>query len=79
MYEINDFSKDQQFGWVCPKCGRVMAPQIIECLYCNKQFNTIIENPQYINTDYTKSVSITGENVQQVSKYGNVISPIKEE
>lgn len=21
-------------GWVCPKCGRVFSPDIIECPYC---------------------------------------------
>lgn len=22
-------------GWVCPKCNRVHAPIILECVYCN--------------------------------------------
>lgn len=22
-------------GWVCPKCGRVFAPDVKECCYCN--------------------------------------------
>lgn len=25
-----------QKGWVCPKCGRVFAPSVTECQYCNK-------------------------------------------
>ena len=24
-----------QTGWTCPKCGRVYAPHVQECLYCN--------------------------------------------
>lgn len=24
-------------GWICPKCGRVYAPYIPECQYCNKE------------------------------------------
>jgi len=28
-----DLFKNQ--GWTCPKCGRVFAPHIVECLYCN--------------------------------------------
>lgn len=23
-------------GWICPKCGRVIAPTTMECSYCNK-------------------------------------------
>ena len=28
-------------GWVCPKCGRVHAPFVWDCDYCNNK--TIIE------------------------------------
>jgi len=24
-----------QYGWICPKCGRVYAPSNIACLSCN--------------------------------------------
>lgn len=27
-------------GWICPKCGRVYAPFILECAKCN---NTTLE------------------------------------
>lgn len=26
-----------RYGWVCPKCGRVYAPQVTLCAYCNKK------------------------------------------
>lgn len=26
-----------QYGWICPKCGRVYAPTQIICLYCNNE------------------------------------------
>lgn len=32
-------------GWICPKCGRVYAPYVFECHYCNKE----IKIPSYIN------------------------------
>lgn len=85
MNDINDFSKEKPYGWICPKCGRVMSPVLIECIYCNGTNNATSLNQQYIDIDYTKSISVTGENdkfshiVQQVSKNGKVISPIKEE
>ena len=27
----------EQYGWICPKCGRVYAPTQNMCLYCGKQ------------------------------------------
>lgn len=32
MNEISDFPIER--GWVCPKCGRVMAPSQPYCLFC---------------------------------------------
>lgn len=26
-----------QYGWVCPKCGRVYAPFIPSCSYCGQE------------------------------------------
>ncbi len=26
-------------GWICPKCGKVMAPYVDECKYCNSNQN----------------------------------------
>lgn len=25
------------YGWICPKCGRVYAPQDVICVYCNEK------------------------------------------
>lgn len=36
---VNEMAKQwlSRYGWVCPKCGRVYAPQVILCAYCNKK------------------------------------------
>jgi hypothetical protein len=26
-----------QFGWICPKCSRVLSPNQSFCLWCNKE------------------------------------------
>lgn len=28
------------YGWICPKCGKIFSPTTIECPYCNVS-NTI--------------------------------------
>ena len=27
--------RSSQSGWICPKCGRIWAPWIQECVLCN--------------------------------------------
>lgn len=34
-----------QYGWVCPKCGAVMAPNQTNCTFCVPIFNTTPTNP----------------------------------
>lgn len=29
------FAESPKYGWVCPKCGKVYAPDVKECLNCN--------------------------------------------
>lgn len=38
MFEIGDstISWDRNNGWICPRCGRVYSPSMVECLNCNK-------------------------------------------
>lgn len=30
-----DVIKNAQSGWVCPKCGNVMAPSMVYCIFCS--------------------------------------------
>lgn len=48
-----------KYGWICPKCGSVMSPLVTECIYCNGVNNLIMQNNQYIDIDYTKTISTT--------------------
>lgn len=76
----------KQYGWICPKCGRVMSPITTECIYCNVVSrnivnDTITPNPQYVDVNNTKAISGTSckdfEIVREIQKYGKIISPIK--
>lgn len=59
MYEISDFGKILEYGWICPKCGKVMSPIVTVCIYCNGVNSLIMQNKQYIDIDYTKTISTT--------------------
>ena len=37
-YVYEDMNKhDERVGWVCPKCGRSVAPELKTCPYCSTQ------------------------------------------
>lgn len=44
MYNITEYDMPKQIGWICPKCGRVMAPFVADCICCNKQQKFCSEN-----------------------------------
>jgi len=33
--DLNNIFISGERGWICPKCGKVFSPSIIECIYCN--------------------------------------------
>lgn len=34
-YELSP--SNQKTGWICPRCGKVYAPYIMECIKCNNK------------------------------------------
>lgn len=34
-----------QQGWVCPKCGAVLAPWAYECPHCRPEVNKVVSSP----------------------------------
>lgn len=34
--EIYPFDNSSQVGWICPKCGRALAPHLDSCPYCSE-------------------------------------------
>lgn len=56
MYNVSEYNIPKQAGWICPICGRVMAPTTVECIYCNRES----ENRADIATINTGTAPSTG-------------------
>lgn len=41
MYNVSKYNIPKQAGWICPICGRVMAPTMVECIHCNREPESI--------------------------------------
>ena len=51
-------------GWVCPKCGAVMAPHQSYCLFCQPQSKDI----QVTTTGIYPTVNIENKSISEVMK-----------
>lgn len=54
---IDEELHGRSLGWICPKCGRVHAPFVMECFYCNDKLKSeeIIHYPFVtIDDEYLK-------------------------
>ena len=59
-FDIDEELHGRSLGWICPQCGRVHAPFVMECFYCNDKLksNEIKLDPCIITppweSDYSK-------------------------
>lgn len=60
---IDEELHGRSLGWICPKCGRVHAPFIMECFYCNDKLKSEEEIIHY------PFVTSTDEYFQELEKY----------
>ena len=54
-FKLNPPYKQNNYGWICPKCGRVMAPHMDSCKFCDG--NTLAVTPNTLNDYLSKSIS----------------------
>lgn len=55
-FHLNPPYKQNNYGWICPKCGRVMAPHVDSCKFCDSG-NTLATTPNTLNDYLSKSIS----------------------
>jgi uncharacterized OB-fold protein len=66
---IDEELHGRALGWICPQCGRVHAPFVMECFYCNDKLksNEIKLDPCIITppweSDYSKYKSEVGTDI----------------
>ena len=51
-----------QYGWVCPKCGKVLAPWMGECnCYRQSSVTTTTTETQSLPSEYTTSTNLNSD------------------
>ena len=76
MYNVSEYNINtpKQTGWICPKCGRVMAPTTVECIYCNRESEyradipTINTGTALINNVVTTSCNDSAQSTYECDK-----------
>ena len=56
-------AESPKYGWVCPKCGKVYAPDVKECFTCNYLAN--IKVSSQINQSSSAETRLEGEHCNQ--------------
>lgn len=55
-FKLNPPYKQNNYGWICPKCGRVLAPHLDSCKFCNGG-NTLAVTPNTLNDYLSKNIN----------------------
>lgn len=66
---MKKYSIDYNYGWICPRCGKVLAPDVKEC-NCKPEPNSNINNPFY-NTIKPSGYCPTGRKYTSCPKTPN--------
>ena len=64
-FKLNPPYKQNNYGWICPKCGRVLAPHLDSCKFCGSGTITTpvtTTNPNTFNVNDYLSKSINDSN-----------------
>ena len=64
-FHLNPPYKQNNYGWICPKCGRVLAPYVDSCKFCGSGTVTTpvtTTNPNTFNVNDYLSKSINDSN-----------------
>ena len=68
-FPINSFPQEEivpyQYGWICPKCGRVYAPGTVMCSFCGNGSYTIT---------YGTGIGTIGGSIPEVDIKGSTTS-----
>lgn len=76
--------REIRIGWVCPVCGRVLAPTMMECIYCNGEKNRNINKEDGCGAEKVQKCDCKKEKPvvklkEEPSSIEKVVSPNKVE
>lgn len=56
-----DFNPHKEYGWICPKCGRVYSPSTSQCFHCGGGFspNIVYCGPNNGTRDILDTITIS--------------------
>lgn len=64
-FKLNPPYKQNNYGWICPKCGRVLAPHLDSCKFCNDG-NTLAVTPNTLNDYLSKNINNNSNSITAI-------------
>ena len=72
-FKLNPPYKQNNYGWICPKCGRVLAPHLDSCKFCGGG-NTLAVTPNTLNDYLSKNINNNSNSITAIPNPNNKLT-----
>ena len=73
-FRLNPPYKQDNYGWICPKCGRVMAPFVDSCKFCNGGNTLTVTTPNTLNDYLSKNLNDHSTSITAIPNPNNKLT-----